>query len=171
LTGTFSLVPQIVHLVEVPVIAAGGIADARGIVAALALGAEGVQIGTAFLTCHGSGATPHHKQALLRGKASGTGLTKGFTGRLARGIRNQLMEELNRAQAEILPYPLQRALIRNLSVPAEKAGRTEFVPMWAGQSASLAHPEDATVFLRHLVSEVSTIAPALLDWRKRGCSP
>jgi nitronate monooxygenase len=157
-------------LVDVPVIAAGGIGDARGIVAALALGAEGVQMGTAFLTCAGSGATPHHKEALV-GKLGRTGLTKGFTGRLARGIKNQLMEELNRSESEILPYPLQRALIRNLSVPAEKAGRTEFVPMWAGQSASLAHPEDATVFLRHLVSEVSTIAPALLDWRKRGCSP
>src|ERR1700676_1614892 len=96
LTATFSLVPQIVDRVTVPVIAAGGIADARGVIAALALGAEAVQIGTAFLACEGSGASLRHRQA-LRGKHAGhTALTKGFTGRLARGIHNRLLEELNR---------------------------------------------------------------------------
>ena len=96
LTGTMSLVPQVVDAVNVPVIAAGGIADARGIIAALALGAEAVQMGTAFLACEGSGASRLHREALVGKRAGHTGLTKGFTGRLARGVRNRLMEELNR---------------------------------------------------------------------------
>jgi nitronate monooxygenase len=106
LTGTFSLVPQIVDIVDVPVIAAGGIGDARGIVAALALGAEGVQLGTAFLACEESGASLVHREALLGKHAGHTALTRGFTGRLARGIHNRLMGDLNRQSTEILPYPL-----------------------------------------------------------------
>src|SRR4029077_6623639 len=118
LTGTFSLVPQITDLVDVPVIAAGGIGDARGAIAALALGAEAVQIGTAFLACEESGASRLHRQALRGKKAGHTALTKGFTGRLARGIHNGLLEELNQPGTEILPYPLQRGLVRNLSMVA-----------------------------------------------------
>ena len=86
-TGTFSLVPQVADAVSIPVVAAGGIADARGIVAAFALGAEGVQIGTAFLACEESGASVHHRNALLGGQAKQTALTCGFTGRLAGGIK------------------------------------------------------------------------------------
>ncbi len=116
LTGTFSLVPQVADRVSVPVVAAGGIADARGIVAAFVLGAEGVQIGTAFLACEESGASPQHREALLRGKAGHTALTRGFTGRLGRGIKNQLLDLMNAPGVEILPYPLQRFLMRNISV-------------------------------------------------------
>src|SRR6266513_453466 len=118
LTGTLSLVPQIVDIVDVPVIAAGGIGDARGVVAALALGAEAVQMGTAFLACEESGASRLHREALLGRTAGHTALTRGFTGRLARGIHNRLMEELNRNGTEILPYPLQRGVVRNLSIAA-----------------------------------------------------
>jgi nitronate monooxygenase len=169
LTGTFSLVPQVVDAVSVPVVAAGGIADARGIVAAFALGAEGVQIGTAFLGCEESGASVHHRNALLSGGARRTGLTRGFTGRLARGIHNQLLEELNHPGVEILPYPLQRALVRHLSIPAEKAAKPEFLPLWAGQSANLARQSDAKTLLQTLVSEVSAIAGPVLRWnRERG---
>src|SRR4051812_44197800 len=121
LTGTFSLVPQIADLVSAPVIAAGGIADARGIVAAFILGAEAVQIGTAFLACEESGASPLHRDALLSGKAGHTALTRGFTGRLARGIRNRLLDAMNAPGVEILPYPLQRFLMRSVSAPAEKS--------------------------------------------------
>src|SRR6266550_2671395 len=94
-TGTFSLIPRIADVVDVPVIAAGGIADARGVIAALALGAEAVQMGTAFLTCEESGASRIHREALRGKKAGHTALTKAFTGRLARGIHNRLLEELN----------------------------------------------------------------------------
>jgi nitronate monooxygenase len=164
LTGTFSLVPQIADAVSVPVVAAGGIADARGIVAAFALGAEGVQIGTAFLACEESGASVHHRNALLGGQAKQTALTRGFTGRLARGIKNRLLDELNHKGIEILPYPLQRALVRHLSIAAEKAGRTDLLPLWAGQSANLSRWTDAHGLLDSLVREVSEIASAVQNW-------
>ncbi len=164
LTGTLSLIPQAVDAVEVPVIAAGGIADARGVIAALALGAEAVQMGTAFLSCEESGASPLHREALLRSQAGHTSLTKGFTGRLARGIHNRLLEELNRPGTEILPYPLQRALIRNLSTAAEAAGRADLLPLWAGQSAPLSTGTDVSVFLTALIAEVSEIAGPVAQW-------
>ena len=164
LTGTFSLVPQIVDIVDVPVIAAGGIADARGVVAALALGADAVQLGTVFLACEESGASRLHREVLRERKAGHTALTKGFTGRLARGIHNRLLEELNRKETEILPYPLQRALVRNLTVAAESAGRPDLMQMWAGQSASLSVCTDVSAFLKSLVEEISEIAGPLTHW-------
>jgi nitronate monooxygenase len=164
LIGTMSLVPQVVDRVEVPVIAAGGIGDARGVTAALALGAEGVQLGTAFLISEDSGASRLHREALLGPNAGHTGLTRGFTGRLARGIRNRLMEELNREGTAILPYPLQRALVRNLSVAAEAAGRADLMPLWAGQSATLSTGTDAPTLLRALVDDLYDIAGPVVQW-------
>src|ERR1700676_833466 len=164
LTGTFSLVPQIVDIVDVPVIAAGGIGDARGVVAALALGADAVQLGTAFLACEESGASRLHREALLGKHAGHTALTRGFTGRLARGIHNRLMEELNRNGAEILPYPLQRGVVRSLSIAAEAAGRSDLLPLWAGQSANLSTCTDVLAFLTSLVEKVSEIAGPVIQW-------
>jgi nitronate monooxygenase len=166
LTGTFSLIPQVADAVSIPVVAAGGIADARGIVAALVLGAEGVQIGTAFLPTEESGASVHHRNAILSGKARRTGLTRGFTGRLARGIHNQLLEELNRSGVDVLPYPLQRGLVRNLSVLADKAAKPELIPAWAGQSASLSKQSDATTLLQTLVSEVLSMTHPPFSWNR-----
>jgi nitronate monooxygenase len=168
LMGTLSLVPQVVDAVDVPVIAAGGIADARGVVAALALGAEAIQMGTAFLACEESGASRLHREA-LRNEPVRTSLTRAFTGRLARGIRNQLMEEL--AKAPILPYPLQGRLVKSLAIPAEAAGRSDLMPMWAGQSAGLSSCTDVRTFLASLVEAVSQIAGTVLDWnvtRRKG---
>src|SRR5712675_2374353 len=164
LTGTLSLVPQIVDNVDVPVIAAGGIGDARGVVAALALGAEGVQMGKVFLACEESGASLLHRQALRGKKAGHTALTKGFTGRLARGIHNRLLEELNRPGTEILPYPLQRALVRNLSMAAEAAGRSDLLPLWAGQSAMVSTWTHASALLSSLVDDLSEIAGLVVQW-------
>src|SRR6202047_2644012 len=147
LTGTLSLVPQIVDKVDVPVIAAGGIGDARGFVAAMALGAEAIQMGTVFLTCEESGASLLHRQALREKKAGHTTLTKGFTGRLARGIHNRLLQELSQDGTAILPYPLQRSLVRKLAIPAEAGGRSDLLPLWAGQSASLSTCTDVLAFL------------------------
>ena len=163
LMGTMALVPQVVDAVRLPVVAAGGIGDARGIVAAFALGAEGVQMGTAFLVCEESGATTLHRKSLLSGQAK-TALTRGFTGRLARGIKNRLLDELNQKDVEILPYPLQRALVRHLSISAEKAGRPEFLPLWAGQSANLSRCNDVRALLDALVNEVSKIGNAVQSW-------
>jgi nitronate monooxygenase len=165
LTGTMSLVPQVVDAVEVPVIAAGGIADARGVIAAMALGAEAVQMGTAFLVCEESGASRLHRDALMGTEAGHTGLTKGFTGRLARGIHNQLLEDLNRPGAEILPYPLQRALVRNLSIAADAAGQSDLLPLWAGQSALVSRCTDVSAFLSSLVDDLSDIAGPVVQWR------
>src|SRR2546425_4600081 len=134
LTGTFSLVPQIADMVNVPVIAAGGIADARGVAAALALGAEAVQMGTAFLACEESGASLLHRQA-PRGKNAGhTALTRGFTGRLARGIHNRLLEELNQAGTPVLPYPLQRRLVRTLAIPQRRRADRISCPYGLGKA-------------------------------------
>jgi nitronate monooxygenase len=171
LTGTMALVPQVVDAVKLPVVAAGGIGDARGIVAALALGAEGVQMGTVFLASEESGANEYHRRALLSGQAKHTALTRGFTGRLARGIRNRLLDELNQKDIEILPYPLQRALVRHLAIPAEKAARPEFLPLWAGQSASLSRDADVDAILDALVNEVSVIGSAMQSWSKHRQPP
>jgi nitronate monooxygenase len=159
-----SLVPQIVDNVDVPVIAAGGIGDVRGVVAALALGAEGVQMGTVFLTCEESGASLLHRQALRGKKAGHTALTKGFTGRLARGIHNRLLQELNQEGTAILPYPLQRSLLRYLAIPAEASGRPDLLPLWAGQSANLSSCTDVSGFLTSLVEEISEIAGPIIQW-------
>jgi len=166
LTGTFALVPQVADRVSAPLVAAGGIADARGVVAALVLGAQGVQIGTAFLACEESGANPHHRAALLGGGAGTTALTRGLTGRLARGVKNQLLDTVNAAGVEILPYPLQRHLVRNVSTLAEKAGRPDLMTMWAGQGANLARHKRAADLLDTLVSEVSAVLDATFSTRR-----
>jgi nitronate monooxygenase len=164
LTGTMALVPQVVDAVSLPVIAAGGISDARGMLAAFALGAEGVQMGTAFLACEDSGVNPLQRKAILSGQAKQTALTRGFTGRLARGIKNRLLDELNQKDIEILPYPLQRALVRHLSIPADKAMKPELLPLWAGQSANLSRCTDVRALLDTLVRELSEIGGALQSW-------
>jgi nitronate monooxygenase len=155
LFGTFSLVPQTVDAVKIPIVAAGGIADARGIVAAFDLGAEGVQMGTVFLACEESGAHSLHREALLSGEAGRTALTRGFTGRLARGIDNGLLKMMNMSDIEILPYPLQRHLMRNLAVPAQKAGRADLLALWAGQSANLVRCPRISELLQSLVDGVA----------------
>src|ERR1700739_1430409 len=164
LTGTIPLVPQVVDARWLPVVAAGGIGDARGIVAAFALGAEGVQMGTVFLASEESGANALHRAALLSGQAKQTALTRGFTGRLARGIKNRLLDDLNQKDVEILPYPLQRALVRHLTIPAEKAGLSQLLPLWAGQSANLARCRDVRALLDTLVKDVSLIGGAVQQW-------
>ena len=120
-------------------------------------------MGTAFLACEESGANPLHRKALLSGQAKQTALTRGFTGRLARAIKNQLVDELNQRDTEILPYPLQRALVRHLSIPAEKAGRSELLPLWAGQAANLACT-DVRALLDTLVKDISEIGDAVQRW-------
>jgi nitronate monooxygenase len=136
LVGTLPLVRIAVEEVQAPVIAAGGIADARGFVAALALGAEGVQVGTAFLATDESGATAEHKAELLGGGARHTALTRAFSGRLARGIPNRLVERLT-ADGPIEPYPYQSHLLAPILQAARAQGRTDVVAMWSGQAAPL----------------------------------
>jgi nitronate monooxygenase len=152
LIGTVSLIPQVVDAVRVPVIAAGGIADARGIAAALALGAEAVQIGTAFVPCAGSGASKPYAAALLSEAAKRTGLTDAFTGRLARGLRNRLMDELEARGTPPLPFPLQHTVTQTCAGPAAQQGKTELMTLWAGQSAGLCRCTDATELMTQLIA-------------------
>ena len=121
-------------------------------------------MGTAFLACEESGASLLHRRALREKKAGHTALTKGFTGRLARGIHNRLLQELNREGTAILPYPLQRGLVKNLTIAAEAAGRSDLLQLWAGQSANLSPCTDVLAFLTTLVEEVSEIAGPIMQW-------
>ncbi len=134
--GTFALLPQVAKAVKVPVIAAGGIADRAGVEAALALGAAGVQAGTAYLLCPEVATTPMHRAALKGAGSRHTALTNLFTGRPSRGIVNRLIRELGPV-GELPPeFPLATAAIAPLRARAEAAGSGDFSPLWSGQNAS-----------------------------------
>jgi nitronate monooxygenase len=134
--GTFALVPQIVRAVSVPVIAAGGIADAAGVAAALALGAAAVQVGTAYLLCPEATTTRVHRDALASPRAKHTALTNVFTGRPARGIVNRLVAELGPISPAAPPFPLAAAAVMPLRSKAETRGSGDFSPLWSGQNAT-----------------------------------
>ena len=134
--GTFALLPQVVAAVRVPVIAAGGIASAEGVRAALALGAAGAQVGTAYLCADEALTGPLHRAALQCESAHHTQLTTLFSGGAARGIINRLMRELGPMNPAAPPFPLASAAIAPLRAAAEKSGSSDFSPLWSGQNAS-----------------------------------
>jgi nitronate monooxygenase len=134
--GSFALLPQVVRAVKLPVIAAGGIADATGVAAAIALGAAGVQIGTAYLLCPEAATSPVHRAALTGEGARHTVLTNVFTGRPARGIVNRIIRELGPISAAAPEFPLATAGIAPLRAKAESQGSGDFSPLWSGQNAS-----------------------------------
>lgn len=150
LTGTLALVPVAASTVEIPVIAAGGIADARGVTAALELGAQAVQVGTAFLACEESAAPDLHRNLLFDQRAERTVLTRVFSGRLARGIRNRLHDEL--AKQKLLPYPAQGWLVGALREAAIAQGKADLLSLWSGQSARLLRHRRASDVLDSLVA-------------------
>lgn len=156
LTGTFALIPQVADSVKIPIIAAGSIADARGIKAALALGADAVQMGTAFLVTNQSNASQDHKDKLFTPDAKYTTLTKVFTGRLSRGIKNRLTEDLKEYEKLLAPYPLQSRFMGFLKAyPATANSNPDFKSYWAGQSASLLKHRDAKILIETLVNEMN----------------
>ncbi|MGE8384207.1 MAG: NAD(P)H-dependent flavin oxidoreductase, partial [Pseudomonas putida] len=135
--GTFALVPQVADTVSVPVIAAGGIGDHRGLVAALALGASAVQIGTAYLFCPEAKVSPAHRQALDNAPASDTALTNLFTGRPARGINNRIMRELG-PMSDLAPrFPLAGGALMPLRAITDPQGNSDFSNLWSGQALRL----------------------------------
>ncbi|MCD6726415.1 MAG: nitronate monooxygenase [Solirubrobacteraceae bacterium] len=156
LVGTIALVPAVVDRVAAPVVAAGGIADARGVVAALALGAEGAQLGTAFLATEESGASPEQKALLLDGTAHRTELTCALTGRLARGIPNELLKLTDGAGA-IEPFPYQSYLLRPILQAAHDQGRTDLAKLWSGQAAALLRHRRAADLVEALVAGVDEL--------------
>ena len=134
--GLFALLPRIVQAVKVPVIAAGGIADAQGVAAAMALGAAGAQVGTAYLLCPEATTSAVHRAALQSPAAGHTALTTLFSGRPARGIVNRVMRELGPLAAPTPEFPLATTAIAPLRAKAESQGRGDFSPLWSGQNAS-----------------------------------
>jgi nitronate monooxygenase len=153
MVGTVALVPQTVDAVRVPVIASGGIADGRGLAAALLLGASAVQIGTAFLTTDESGIPAVHKDAILRAPEDATRLTRAFSGRWARGIVNAFMRDVDGRDDAILPYPLQNALTRGMRRAAATQGRADYLSLWAGQATRLTRRESAAALVRRMGRE------------------
>jgi nitronate monooxygenase len=151
--GTMALVPQVVDAVKVPVIAAGGIADARGIVAASALGASAVQMGTAYLFCPEAKITPLHRAALQAAKDNETALTNVFTGRPARGLVNRLMRELGPVSDEVPEFPLAGGAIAPLRARAEASGSGEFTLLVSGQAAALGREMPAGDLTKQLAAD------------------
>ena len=151
--GTFALVPQVVDAVKVPVIAAGGVSDARGIAAAFALGAAGVQIGSAYLHSPESRISAPHRAALKESRDDGTAITNVMTGRPARGVVNRVMREIGPI-AEVAPaFPLAAGALAPLRAKAETAGSGDFSPLWAGQAAGLGRAMPAAALTRKLAEE------------------
>ncbi|PZQ88280.1 MAG: 2-nitropropane dioxygenase [Leifsonia xyli] len=153
LVGTFALVPQIADAVEVPVIAAGGIADRRGVAASFALGAEGVVVGTAFLATRQSAATAAHRLAVATASADDTVLTRAMSGRLARGIPNRAVREIE-ASERIAPFPAQNWATGVFRAEAARRDEGELLSLWAGQAAPLARHTDAVELFAELVAGV-----------------
>lgn len=152
--GTFALVPQIVRAVNLPVIAAGGVADARGVAAAMRLGAAGVQIGTAYLLCPEVTLSPIHRAMLKSEAAHHTALTNIFTGRPARGIVNRIIRELGPINRDVPAFPLATSGITPLRNKAESQGGGDFSPLWAGQNTSGCREIPAADLTRELVSDL-----------------
>ncbi len=157
--GTLALVPQMVDAVAIPVIASGGIMDGRGIAAALALGAQAVQMGTAFLTCDEAGIPESYKALVMTTPGEGTRITRAFSGRPARGIVNRVMAEL--AEDTILPFPLQNALTRPMRSAANGQDRADFLSLWAGQALTLARRQPAAELIGRLVAETDAAVARL----------
>jgi nitronate monooxygenase len=153
--GTFALVPQIVHAVKIPVIAAGGISDAKGVSAAMALGAAGVQVGTAYLLCPEATTSAVHRAALKSNAACVTALTNLFTGRPARSIVNRLMRELGPMSHATPAFPLATSAIAPLRSKAESLSSGDFSPLWAGQNTSGCKEVSASQITRELASELA----------------
>ena len=151
LQGTLALVPAVRDAVSIPVVAGGGIADGRGVRAALALGADAVQIGTAFLACEESGAPAIHKRELLRNRDGNTTLSRVYTGRLARFLPNGFIERHGDPAEPVLPFPAQSWLVGPIRRAAAAAGDTDSASLYAGQGVPLLHHTSAKDLMNDLV--------------------
>lgn len=161
LVGTVALVPQVVDAVSVPVLAAGGIMDGRGIAASLMLGADGAQLGTAFVGCDESGVAAAHKEAIAEISDDGTIVTDRYSGRPARAARTDLIDALERDSDSVPPFPLQAMLNRDLYATAAEHGDREAMLLLAGQAAPLARRLSAAELVDALVAETDAAIAAL----------
>ena len=169
--GTIALVPQIADAVRIPVIASGGIMDGRGVVAALALGASAVQMGTAFLVCAESGAAEAYKHAVLNAPEDGSSLTSAFSGRWARGIRNGFMEESERSHVEPLSFPWQNALTGPMRKAAAQKGDAQYLSLWAGQGTRMARRTTVAELMGALEREIAETRASLASGFSKTTAP
>ncbi|MGZ4111296.1 MAG: NAD(P)H-dependent flavin oxidoreductase [Tumebacillaceae bacterium] len=159
--GTVALIPSLTDYVSVPVIAAGGIMDGRGVAAAFALGAEGALLGTAFLTSKESGASTKHKEAVLNATEESTTLTRAFSGKYARGIRNRFLNEMEPHEALIPEYPIQNALTRDIRKAAAEQYKPGYLSLWAGQGTRLAQSKPASEIFAQVVEQTEAVLERL----------
>lgn len=164
LVGTMALVPQIVDAVELPVIAAGGMMDGRGVAAALALGAQAAQLGTAFLGCPETGLAPAYRHALFHGTETATRLTRAFSGRPARGIVNEFMQAMDPVAGALPPYPVLNALTAPMRARAAAGGDAALMSLWAGQGLRMFRQRPAAALVAELAQETEA---ALRDAARR----
>ncbi|NWQ42596.1 nitronate monooxygenase [Bacillus sp. EB106-08-02-XG196] len=157
LIGLMSLIPQVVDHVSIPVIGAGGIMDGRGLMAALCLGAKGVQMGTAFLTCIESGAHKVYKEAILHAKEDQTVLTRSFSGKWARGINNKFIADLKNHEESLPNFPVQNTLTQHIRKAASSQNNPDFLSLWSGQSPRLAKNQTVEALMKDIISEATNI--------------
>lgn len=155
--GTTALIPQTVDQVQVPVIAAGGIMDGRGILSALLLGAEAVQMGTAFVTTSESGAKSLHKEAILSSSEEELVVTSVYSGKAARGIRNDFINELTPYEKDLPNYPIQNSLTQGIRSEAAKQKRPEWMSLWCGQAPRLSKNQSVEVLIESFLSQINVL--------------
>lgn len=154
LMGTLPLLSQIFEKIKIPIIVAGGLSDAKGIAATHLLGAQGFQLGTAFLACQESGASKIHRDIILSEKSHKTTLSRAYTGRLARFIENDFLKVALKNNFQWLPYPAQNHLLKSLKTTSLKKNRADITPMYAGQGAPLLKHNNVNDLMTSLISEI-----------------
>jgi len=157
LIGTLALIPQVVDAVNIPVIAAGGVMDGRGLAACLMLGAVAVQMGSAFIACTESGAHELYKKALLKAEAHQVAMTTAYSGKAARGIKTKFMNDMCEYRGEVPPYPVQNTLTMDIRQAAAQQGNQNYMSLWAGQGVGMAQRIGAGELLEHTVSQATKL--------------
>nr|WP_304212553.1 nitronate monooxygenase [Fredinandcohnia onubensis] len=157
LIGLMSLIPQVADSVNIPVIAAGGIMDGRGLMASICLGAQAVQMGTAFLTCMESGAHPVHKDAILNASDDETVVTRSFSGKWARGLVNPFIENMKEHEIDLPEFPVQNSLTQDIRKASSSQNNKDFMSLWSGQSPRLAKNQSVANLIKSIISEVEQI--------------
>ncbi|WP_338448699.1 nitronate monooxygenase [Niallia oryzisoli] len=155
--GLMSLIPQVVDCVNIPVIAAGGIMDGRGLMAAICLGAGAVQMGTAFLTCKESGANKLHKEAILQSDEDQITVTRAFSGKWARGINNKFISAMQESETAFPEFPVQNTLTQSIRKASAAQNNPDYMSLWSGQSPRLAKSLSAEELINDIMSQAAKI--------------
>jgi nitronate monooxygenase len=157
LIGLMSLIPQVVDNVSIPVIAAGGLMDGRGLMASLCLGAKGVQMGTAFLTCVESGAPKVYKESILQANEDQIVLTRAFSGKWARGVKNKFILEMQKHEHSLPDFPIQNTLTQPIRKAANLQNNQDYMSLWSGQSPRLAKNQTVATLMKNIIEEANSL--------------